>query len=204
MSRSLRSLPFTVVLILLLAVPAVAGPPWITIEYPVNPHDPETRGALLVVRTYHHDAPLASAVTAKALGSVEGRRAHQALEITETSRPGVYAVHGELPGTGDWVVSVTRHDADGGNRATALVAMNGAREILAVHVPSRTVENGRWVVPRDPTEAEVDALLRTATAMSVAAADSKRATLGAGAALLLLVLLPSGAWLARSRKPTRD
>ena len=33
---------------------AAAGPPWIAIEYPANPHDPNTRGAFLTVRTYHH------------------------------------------------------------------------------------------------------------------------------------------------------
>lgn len=36
------------------ATVALSGPPWIAIEYPVNPHDPNTRGAFMTVRTYHH------------------------------------------------------------------------------------------------------------------------------------------------------
>lgn len=199
MSTRLRTLGLTIPLLLALAVPAAAGPPWIAIEYPVNPHDPETRDALLVVRTYHHGTPLGSAVTAEALGTVEGRGTALPLDVTATSRPGVYAVSGELPGSNDWVVSITRHGPDGGNRATALVAMNSAREVLAVRVPSRTAEDGRWVVPRDPTTSEVEAMLRTATAMSDAARAS-RGAVGAGAALLLLVLVPSGAWLVRRER----
>ena len=55
-----------------------------------------------------------------------------ALEIRETSRPGVYAVHGALEAGSPWVVSVTRQDEDGGNRATALVAVSGEGEVMAI------------------------------------------------------------------------
>ena len=33
---------------------ALAGPPWIAIEYPANPFDRTSRDAFLTVRTYHH------------------------------------------------------------------------------------------------------------------------------------------------------
>jgi hypothetical protein len=43
--------------------PAVApsvrmGPPWISIEYPVNPYDSSTKDAFLVVHAFHHGNPM--------------------------------------------------------------------------------------------------------------------------------------------------
>ena len=40
---------------------ALAGPPWISIEYPANALDKETRGALALVRIYHHENGFLSA-----------------------------------------------------------------------------------------------------------------------------------------------
>ena len=44
-----RSLLVTAVALSVAAAVAVAGPPWLGIEYPANPHDASTRGAFLVV-----------------------------------------------------------------------------------------------------------------------------------------------------------
>ena len=176
---------------------AAAGPPWISIEYPANPHDAETRGALVVVRTYHHGAAVGAEMSARAVATVDGRRVTVPLQVRETSRAGVYAIRGTLPGNGASVVSVTR--GAGSGEATALIAMDGNREVLTVRVPHRSVENGKWLVPRAPTADEVDALLLTASAMSDAAGSLRLAT-GVGAALLLLVAVPSGAWIARRRR----
>ena len=205
-----RSLALALPLLLVVAAPAVAkGPPWITVEYPVNPNDPETRGALFVVHTYHHGTPVGSEVTARAVGTADGRKTTLALDVEPTSRPGVFAIRGTLPSTSDWVVAVTRQGAQNGERATALVAVSAAGTLLAIEVPHRSVENGRWAVPRDPTSAEIDALLRTTSVMSEAAARERvlgaagpsapsGATLGIGA-VMLLAIVPSGAWLRRRR-----
>lgn len=190
-----RRLALVVPLIVAATVAAV-GPPWISIEYPANPLDPETRGALMVVRTYHHEAPSVRDMAAEAIGDLDGRRVARSLEVRRTSRAGVYAIHGEMPGSGAWVVRVSSEA--GTQRATALIAMNDRREILAVRVPHESREGGRWMVPRAPTEDEVEVLLRTASAMDDAARSTRLAT-GAGAALLLLLLVPSGVWIARRR-----
>ena len=50
------------------------GPPWISIEYPANPHDPASRGAVLVVNTFHHGTPTDFTITGKAEGMVNGVR----------------------------------------------------------------------------------------------------------------------------------
>ena len=184
-------------LALLLTLSAAAGPPWISIEYPANPLDPETRGALVVVRTYHHEAPQVADMRAEALAVIDGRRVTRALQVTATSRSGVYAVRGELPGDVAWVVEISSRA--GTAAATALVAIGERGELLAVRVPHDSREGGRWMVPRSPTTAEIDALLRTASAMNDAARSTRLAA-GAGAALLLLVMAPVGVGLARRRR----
>lgn len=179
---------------------AAAGPPWISVEYPANPLDPETRGALVVVRTYHHAAPRGAAMRAHALGEVNGRRVDHPLQVRATSRDGVYAVRGELPGPGAWVVRVA--SGDGNRAATVLVALNERREILSVNVPHESVEGGRWMVPRAPTDAEIAEMFRVASAMDDAARSSRLAA-GAGAALLLLLGVPAGVAAVRRGRGDR-
>lgn len=157
---------------LALAVPpgALAGPPWITVEYPPNPLDETTRGALLVVHTYHHAALVESEVTAVAEGMVGGERRELSLRVDPTSRPGAYAVRGQLPEEGAWVVVVTM--AQGTARASALVALEGGRRLAAVQVPHEM--RGRWAIPREATAAEVSAMLRTAEAVARAVGEVRR------------------------------
>src|SRR5437868_1676283 len=57
-----------------LAAPALAGPPWISIELPVNPYDESTRGAFLLVHEFHHGTPVSYIVTGTAEGIVNGER----------------------------------------------------------------------------------------------------------------------------------
>lgn len=197
MSMFRRTTMFLLILGSAATLTAAAGPPWISVEYPANPHDPDTRGALMVVRTYHHGAAVGAEMSARALATVERRRVTVPLEVRATSRAGVYAIRGALPGGGASVVTVTR--GGGRDAATALIAMDQHGEVLAVRVPHRTTEDGRWLVPRAPTAGEIETLLAKASAMDDAA-SSVRVAAGAGAALLLLLAVPSGAWIARRRR----
>ena len=70
----------------------VAGPPWISIEYPVNPFDRTTRGAHLLVHAYYHGTPVAYPVSGTAEGIVNGERRTMTLRFETTSRTGVYAL----------------------------------------------------------------------------------------------------------------
>jgi hypothetical protein len=54
------------------STPAHAGPPWISIELPANPLDPTTRGAFLLIHTFHHRRDEAKRSPAE--GMVNGRR----------------------------------------------------------------------------------------------------------------------------------
>lgn len=132
------------------------GPPWISIEYPANPHDPASRGAFLVVNTFRHGTPTSFPVTGRAEGDVDGQRKSQKLELRATSRPGVYALHRQWPEQGTWVLVLSTHGSPG-DGATALVSLARDGSVASVEVPSR--EQDGWTVPRAVSDAEIEALL---------------------------------------------
>ena len=155
------------------AVSAVAGPPWISIEYPVNPFDRTTRGAHLLVHAYYHGTPVAYPVSGTAEGIVNGERRTITLRFETTSRTGVYALRKQWPSEGAWtlVVTVTQGDHDRGGVAQALVALAPSGAVASVHVP--TEQRAEWTVPRRLTAQEIEAALR-AHAQRVALAGTPR------------------------------
>src|SRR5688500_13852024 len=86
---------------------AVAGPPWVAIEYPVNPHEPATRDAFMTVRTYHHGDPIGHELTGTAEGLVNGQRRSMRLDIRRLPSAGGYAVRWRKPADGTWVLVVS-------------------------------------------------------------------------------------------------
>src|SRR5437762_13568677 len=100
MLRRTRSLGLAAALVTLLAVPALAGPPWISIELPVNPYDQSTRGAFLLVHSFHHGTAMGFIVSGTAEGMVNGERRSLKLDFAETSRDGVYALKRTWPKEG--------------------------------------------------------------------------------------------------------
>lgn len=58
------------------------------------------------------------------------------------------------------MITTTR---DGNHMATALVDIDSQGRVASITVPSNTIENGRWVVPRKVAGAELEAALRNAT-----------------------------------------
>lgn len=163
--RAVRSLSLPVAAALglgllgLSASPASAGPPWIAVELPANPHGAATRDALLVVRVYHHDAGARLPVIGRAEGLVDGRRATLPLTLEALDgAKGAYAVRGELPEEGAWVLVIELDDPSGDRTAAALVAMAGPGEVRSVKVPHRRHEG--WAVPTGADASEVEALLR--------------------------------------------
>lgn len=143
--------------------PAHAGPPWLSIELPANPLDPSTRGAFLVVRTYHHDRSVAYPVEARAEGIVNGKRTSIPLVLERTAQEGAWALRQGWPGRGEWVLVITGMPGEGA--VTALVSVSEG-VVRNVRVPSKVVENGRWTVPAKVTQADVDAELRSLVALA--------------------------------------
>ncbi len=107
--------------LLLPAALLAKGPPWISIELPANPWDPETRNAFLVVHAFHHEVSLPLPVTGTAEGIVDGKRRSVALQFERTSRTGAYALRNQWGAKGRWVLIISVNQGDHGDVAQAMV-----------------------------------------------------------------------------------
>lgn len=137
---------------------ALAGPPWIAIEYPANPFDRTSRDAFLTVRTYHHGDLMATTVTGTAEGVVNGKRQSVPLDIRPGSQTGMYVVRWQRPAVGRWVL-VINSGMQGVIDATAVVEISPTGSVASVSVPTRAIANG-WISPRPVAAAEIDGLLQ--------------------------------------------
>jgi MYXO-CTERM domain-containing protein len=157
-----RTLLFSAALVLFTASAAHAGPPWISIEMPANPHHASTRGAALMVRAYHHSTSLNMPVRGTAEGIVDGRRVSLPLDIAATNQPGVFALNSPLPKGGTWILAITATQGEEAT-ATALVTVDAAGRVVSVNVPSNRTRDG-WTVPRRVEQREIESALRSAHA----------------------------------------
>ena len=157
MRHPIRTLTLAVLCSAALAAPAVAGPPWISIELPANPYDAASRGAFLLVHAFHHGTPVAFPVAGTAEGIVNGERRSVKLEFTRTSRDGVFALRQMWPSEGTWtlVITVTQGSGDG---ATAVVELGTDGDVVRIKVP--TTGQGDWTVPARVAMADIDLGLR--------------------------------------------
>lgn len=163
MRRSLLSLAAAVSLVAATASPALAGPPWLSIEFPANPMNRSAQGAYLLVHTFHHEQAVAFVVEARAEGLMNGQRRTLPLTLERTDRDGVYALKRAWPDTGDWVIVITGAPGDGS--VTALVSIADGN-IRGIRVPTKKMENGRWTVPVQVTQADVEAELHSLSALA--------------------------------------
>ena len=140
---------------------ALAGPPWISIEYPANPLDATTRGAYLLVHAFHHGTPMQAPVRGTAEGLVNGERKSISLRFETTSRPGVYALRKQWGDAGVWtlVIAVVQHEDD---LAQALVELAPDGSISSVRVPTR--REREWTIPRRITSQEIEQSLQLRSA----------------------------------------
>lgn len=133
------------------------GPPWISIETPPNPYDQASRGAFLVVHTFHHGNVVASGVTGTAEGIVGGARRSIRLAFDTTSRPGSYALRKQWPADGVWMLVISTGAGESG--VTALVDVSAAGEVARVRVPTRRADG--WDIPVQVTARDIDSALRS-------------------------------------------
>jgi hypothetical protein len=141
-------------------VAAMFGPPWISIETPVNPYDASTRGAFLIVHTFHHGSQLDAPVSGTAEGMVNGARRTIPLELTRTSRAGAYALRRQWGDGGVWTLDIVakQHEDD---VAQALVEIGPNGDVTRVEVPVRyDARNGNMPLPRRISAQEIDSALR--------------------------------------------
>ncbi len=145
---------------------ALAGPPWIAIEYPANPFDRASRDAFLTVRTYHHGDLMARTLTGTAEGVVNGKRQTMRLDIRPGSQAGMYVVRWQKPATGRWVLVINSGEK-GNVDASAVVEISPTGGIASVTVPTRHVGDG-WIGPRAVAAAEIEGLLQGRAIVSAA------------------------------------
>jgi hypothetical protein len=163
------------------AAPAHAGPPWISIELPANPMNTTTRGAYLLVHSFHHDVALRQVLEGRAEGLVNGKRQTINLTFTDTSRDFVRALKKTWPDKGTWVLVLTV--GGHGDGATALVGIGSDGAVRSIEVPTRT--DGRNIVPRRVSQADVDAMLSRLAAADRAPTGDTRLALVLGGMLVL-------------------
>ena len=143
----------------ILALALVVGPPWISIEYPANPLDPSTRGAYLLVHSFHHQSVSEARITGEAVTWVNGARRAITLRFESTSRPGVYKLAKQWADGSPYVLVITAGEGEHGS-ATALVSITSAGGVAKVEVPSEPYRDFR--VPRAPNPGEIAAAFRAA------------------------------------------
>lgn len=156
-----RSLLLTLALTAATASPALAGPPWISIELPANPFNSATRDAFCLVRVYHHGDAAYYPVHGVAEGLVNGERRSVKLTLAETGMPGVYAVRYQPETTGTWVLIFrVGKDAQHGD-ATVIVTLGKNGQIASAQVPTR--REGQHLVPDRVSADLVDRILGEAS-----------------------------------------
>lgn len=149
------------------ATPLLAGAPWISIELPANRIDPETRGAFLVVRTYHHATPVQLVMRGNAEGLVNGARRSVALSYRSTTQTGVFALDKNWGDGGPWVLDIRAFN--GSMEFSAVVGVGTTGEVAFVRVPL-AIGGAPRTASRGEVESMLQALARGQTPPPLAAA----------------------------------
>ena len=132
---------------------AFKWPPWLSIEWPINPFDHSIPGAVFYVHTaMHNGTPTVRDLSGAAEGMVNGQRRTVPLHFDATPTPGVFAVRAQWPTQGAWLIRITL-----GGSTTALVSLDGQGNVASVRVPTRVV--GDQTLPRQVAASEIDSTL---------------------------------------------
>ena len=163
-NRFAKSALLALALTVCIAGAATAGPPWISIETPVNPFDATTRGAYLLVHSFHHGTEVGYPISGTAEGIVNGERKRVVLQFTQTSRQGVYALKKNWDDRGTWtlVIAVEQGKDD---VAQAIVDIGSNGEVARVNVPTKVGERG-LSFPRQLSGREIEEALRARVAVA--------------------------------------
>ena len=151
---------------LLVAVAAAIGaakpaahfksPAWLSVESPVSPYDPTTRGAALLVhaRLVDGNACLTD-LSGSAEGLVNGARRSIALRFDSLPQPNTFGVRRQWPAEGTWLLRISLRET------TALVSLDPAGNVTGARVPTEKTRD--IPLPRAVNAREIDSLLTAAT-----------------------------------------
>jgi hypothetical protein len=150
-----RYAALTVAAVALSAAAPSFSPPWISIETPPNPYDQSSRGAFLVVHTFHHGELTSAGVNGTAEGVVNGARRSVSLAFDTTSQRGAYALRKQWPSDGTWMLVINTGGRAQGATALIDIAQNGT--VASVRVPTKRADG--WDLPQQVTARDIDAAL---------------------------------------------
>lgn len=153
------------VLTLLIAATAIGAarpaahfksPAWLSVESPVNPYDPATRGAALLLHTRLIDRDARpSDLSGSAEGLVNGARRSIVLRFDSLARPNTFAVRRQWPAEGRWLLRISLRET------TALVSLDAAGNVAGTQVPARQTRD--IPLPRAVSAREIDSALAAGT-----------------------------------------
>ena len=127
-------------------------PPWLSIESPVNPFDPTTRGAVLLAHaTFREGQAQLSDLSGTAEGVVNGARRSITLRFDTTGRPNVFALRRQWPTEGSWLLRIAL------KQTTAIVTLDRSGGVASVRVPTE-LQSGNQI-PRVVNAREIDSTL---------------------------------------------
>jgi hypothetical protein len=133
----------------------VKWPPWLSIESPVNPFDPTSRGAVLLVHAVFREGQVQlSDLSGTAEGMVAGSRRSITLRFDTTGRPGVFAVRRQWPSDGAWLLRIALQ------HTTAIVTFDRSGSVASVRVPTELASGNP--IPRPVAPREIDSTLAQA------------------------------------------
>jgi hypothetical protein len=133
----------------------VKWPPWLSIESPVNPFDPSTRGAVLLAHAaFREGQAQLSDLSGTAEGIVNGARRSITLRFDTTGRPSVFALRRQWPTEGTWLLRIAL------KQTTAIVTLDQNGGVASVRVPTQLAGGNQ--IPRIVGAREIDSTLAEA------------------------------------------
>lgn len=135
------------------SINAFKWPPWLSVEWPVNPYDRANRDALLLVHAAMREGvPTAHDMSGTAEGVVGGERRSVALRFDATSEPGVFALRRQWPASGDWLLRITLAGS-----TTAIVSLSRTGGVASVDIPMQVGSGSAF--PRPVKAHDIDSAL---------------------------------------------
>ena len=96
----------TLVVLMALAGQVFAGGFYLQLGNPEASAEARKLGAVVTIKAAGCHDPAAAKITASAIGNVNGQRRTLPLEVKSLSEPGMFAVVGQVPKEGKWVVQL--------------------------------------------------------------------------------------------------
>ncbi|HKA01639.1 MAG TPA: hypothetical protein VKE70_34235 [Candidatus Solibacter sp.] len=121
----------TLVILAALAAQAFAGGFFLQLGNPEASAEARQLGAVITVKAAGCHDPAAAKVTAAAIGVVNGQRRNVPLEVKNLSEAGMFAVVGQWPKEGKWVVQLNAINGEMFTNTLVPVGPNGVERSRA-------------------------------------------------------------------------